>query len=349
MGTLEQGDIVSESARESIHGRLDAVHLGVAATTLLGRHRIGTRNEWMREIQTLDMPPPSVSLAEMSQTVGAGGAHRQAAGRTPRRRGVKLGSGRLTLLSGEHLSRHMEQRLTYGQKADDALLARAIAQAEESDGTSDTLAERGIKPLMRMAESVYTEIQRDAAAALYSLSISDKNKVAFMEAQALETLVQLARSPNSDIRRNVAGALYRLAMHPKLKRRLVEIGVLKPLQHLICSPNRDVQRHAIMCLKELCENADNRLDVLGSKPFVAAGQRRSGGGGGSGDPRLWEGPGQGAHAMLDALFGLMQNVDPRVRRVAGQAMVLLLHAAENKLAMLDCGVLPRLLALLRAR
>lgn len=47
-------------------------------------------------------------------------------------------------------------------------------------GSAHQIAERGIKPLMGMAESRYKEIQRDAAAALYSLSISDSNKVAFM-------------------------------------------------------------------------------------------------------------------------------------------------------------------------
>ena len=84
---------------------------------------------------------------------------------------------------------------------------RRVLDQAESIGSVDELAEHGIKPLMVMADSRYTEIQRDAAAALYSLAISDKNKAAFLEARALETLVKLANVNDLDIRRNVAGAV----------------------------------------------------------------------------------------------------------------------------------------------
>lgn len=70
-------------------------------------------------------------------------------------------------------------RLEHGQRKDDAELARVLT-SNTTVGSANLLAERGIKPLMDMAESRYKEIQRDAAAALYSLSISDNNKVAFM-------------------------------------------------------------------------------------------------------------------------------------------------------------------------
>ena len=52
-------------------------------------------------------------------------------------------------------------------------------------------------------------------------------------------------------------------MHKSIKRHFVaKAGVLKPLMTYITSENRDVQRHAIMCLKELCENKENRMDLF---------------------------------------------------------------------------------------
>ena len=310
-------DVDASAAQEALHRRLDDMHYGLEAKTLMGTHRRGRKTELMREIDDLDLPPWSARKA-----AGKAGAERA---RSPRRRVQALGSGEFCLHSDEHVSRRLAQRLEHGQVKDDAKLARAIDHSNSTGSASaNLLAERGIKPLMGMAESPYREIQRDVAAALYSLSISDKNKVAFMEAKALETLVNLAESPDADIRRNVAGAMYRLAMDKRIKRPFVtKAGVLTPLLTFLASENRDVHRHGIMCLRELCESKDNRSDL-----FEQCGD---------------------APGLLNSVFRLMNNVDPRVRRQAGATLVALLGESHNKIVMLDNGSLPRLVALLRSR
>lgn len=98
--------------------------------------------------------------------------------------------------------------------------------------------------------------------------------------------------------------------------------MLAPLLNFIASENRDVQRFAIMCLKELCENKENRSDLFEQIP---------------------------AQQMLDALFELMGNADPRVRLMAGSTLSELLGESDNKLIMLDAGSLPRMLVFLRSR
>jgi hypothetical protein len=103
---------------------------------------------------------------------------------------------------------------------------------------------------------------------------------------------------------------------------VLQAGVLKPLLNFITGENRDVQRFGIMCLKELCENKENRGDLFEQTP---------------------------AQPMLDAVFQLANNSDPRVRLMAGLTLVALLGESNNKLIMLDAGSLPRMLVFLRSR
>eukprot|EP01043_Picozoa_sp_COSAG02_P022319 COSAG02_NODE_1157_length_14186_cov_11.986299_12_plen_628_part_00 len=102
----------------------------------------------------------------------------------------------------------------------------------------------------------------------------------------------------------------------------LQAGVLKPLLTFITGENHDVQRFAIMCLKELCENRENRCDLFEQTP---------------------------AQPMLDAIFQLLNNVDKRVRLMVGLTLVALLGESDNKLIILDAGCLPRMLAFLRSR
>ena len=109
-------------------------------------------------------------------------------------------------------------------------------------------------------------MQRDVAAALYSLSIAEENKPAFVEAQALETLIAMAQSKDPDIRRNIAGAMYRLSMCTSIKRPFVELGVLRPLLVLAQgSKDREVQRYSMLAIKELCEKRANHSDIIDAK------------------------------------------------------------------------------------
>ena len=147
-------------------------------------------------------------------------------------------------------------------------------------------------------------MQRDVAAALYSLSIAEENKPAFVEAQALETLIAMAQSKDPDIRRNIAGAMYRLSMCTSIKRPFVELGVLRPLLVLAQgSKDREVQRYSMLAIKELCEKRANHVDIIN------------------------------AHA-LPILYTNLDSADPRIRK---EAIWTLNHLADdnaNRLHML---------------
>jgi hypothetical protein len=85
----------------------------------------------------------------------------------------------LHLRSMEHVSSALQRRLERGQGTDDAQMLQALNQSQGIllGKASDALIQKGIKPLMVMSESRYTEIQRDSASALHSLAINKENKV----------------------------------------------------------------------------------------------------------------------------------------------------------------------------
>ena len=234
----------------------------------------------------------------------------------------------MMLRSLEHASLYLQQRLANGSRKDDVALQIAldstVGMMADRDG-QDSLVENGIKPLMAMAESRYTEIQRDAAAALYSLSINDDNKVKFLKSKALRTLVNMAATTDIDIRLNIAGAMFRLAMDPEIKRPFVEENVLIPLVDFILhSPSsaigREVQRHAVFAVKELVENKENRRVVLDYDCD-----------------------------LLLAIFEALKHPDGRVRKCATYSLDSLASYVENKTKMLDAGCLGKLIALIKQK
>jgi hypothetical protein len=237
------------------------------------------------------------------------------------------GEGELRLASTEHVSWQLQRRLKSGQKFDDHLLADAVKQAESvlsgQRNGEDNLAEKGIKPLVLMSESRYTVIQRDAAVALYSLSINEDNKPKFLKSKALKSLVRLAESDDGDIRLNVAGAVYRLSMCEEIKRPFVQEGVLDSLISFLNSPpthvGQEIQRHAMHALKELVENKENRKHVLD------------------------EGE------ILPPVFDVLAHPDSRVRRLAAWTLETLAAEDTNKIRMLKSGALERIITLCRMK
>lgn len=234
----------------------------------------------------------------------------------------------MMLRSWEHASQFLQQRLANGSRKDDEALAIALDSTvgllANRDGV-DSLVENGIKPLLAMAESQYVEIQRDAAAALYSLSINDDNKIKFLKTKALATLVKMAKSTDLDIRMYLSGAMYRLAMEPEIKRPFVHENVLIPLVDFILnSPSsgigRDVQRHAVWAIKELVENRENRREVLDYDCD-----------------------------LLKAIFEALKHPDGRVRYCATYSLDSLATYVENKTKMLDAGCLGRLINLIKQK
>ena len=176
-----------------------------------------------------------------------------------------------------------------------------------------------IVPLTLQAQSQSVEVQRDVAAALYSLSIADENKPAFVAAQALETVIAMAQSRDPDVRRNIAGTMYRLSTCGPIKRRFVKVGVLPPLLALAQgSKDREVQRYSMLAIKELCEKRENHVDIID------------------------------AHA-LPILYTNLASTDPRIRKEAIWTLNHLAAEETNRLRMLQDRALDIMLQHLQAQ
>jgi len=175
-----------------------------------------------------------------------------------------------------------------------------------------------LRPLLELAQSRYTEIQRDAAAALHSLSINRVNKPAFVACGALQTLIKLAQMKDLDIRRNIVGALYQLSMsNASVKRAIVEQGGLPSLLRLARSKNREIGHYAAGAIRELCECEENHADVL-------------------------------AGGVLALLFLQLDSVDVRIRRHALGTLHSLACLDSEKQIMIEGDVDGKLLGLLNS-
>lgn len=91
----------AKHARAVLSQTLDDVHWGLAAKSLVGTHRKGKRNEWIRDITERDLPP-------WSMRGGMGASPKPMSPRT--RRVQSLGTGKYCLHSDEHVSKHLAQR-----------------------------------------------------------------------------------------------------------------------------------------------------------------------------------------------------------------------------------------------
>jgi hypothetical protein len=231
-------------------------------------------------------------------------------------------NGAFTLRTNEHASLGLQlalQREARNAKREEKLrdVARPIGAHVPTDIENRVAA--CIVPLCAQAQSKSVEVQRDVAAALYSLSIADENKPAFIEAQALETLIAMAQSKDPDIRRNIAGAMYRLSMCTAIKRPFVELGVLRPLLVLAQgSKDREVQRYSMLAVKELCEKRANHVDIINAN-------------------------------ALPILFSHLDSTDPRIRKEAIWTLNHLADDEANRLRMLHDGALDKMLQFVNAQ
>lgn len=146
----------------------------------------------------------------------------------------------------DNLEKIGQKRLVAG--AADAV--EPCADASRTDGTGSVT--NCIRALNELAQSNFIENQRDVAAALYSLSINDENKPAFIEAEALLTLIKMADAKDPDIRRKIAGSMYHLSMSRRVKRPFVQLGALRPLLAFSVSKDSEIQRYSMYAIKELC-------------------------------------------------------------------------------------------------
>lgn len=230
--------------------------------------------------------------------------------------------GAFSLRTNEHASLGLQlalQREARDAKKEEKLkgVSRPIGPHVLTDTENRVAA--CIVPLTLQAQSQSVEVQRDVAAALYSLSIADENKPAFVAAQALETVIAMAQSRDPDVRRNIAGTMYRLSTCGPIKRRFVKVGVLRPLLALAQgSKDREVQRYSMLAIKELCEKRENHVDIID------------------------------AHA-LPILYTNLASTDPRIRKEAIWTLNHLAAEETNRLRMLRDRALDIMLQHLQAQ
>ena len=93
----------AKHARAVLSQTLDDVHWGLAAKSLVGAHRKGKKNAWMRDIAQLALPP-------WSMRAGMGSSPTKPMSPRTRRVHQSLGAGDYCLHSDEHVSKHLAQR-----------------------------------------------------------------------------------------------------------------------------------------------------------------------------------------------------------------------------------------------
>ena len=255
-------------------------------------------------------------------------------------------------------------------------LADFIAEQEAEDRSAmfqpmrqlqRVLAVETVQPIVDLAYSKYPEVQRDAAAALNTLSLSSDNKNALVQAGCLRPLLLLATSGDRAVRRDALGALANLSTEEEIRTKIVDKGGLPALIGA-ASSSRDigatrsaaealvnfassvvgrgvlVRGGGLRCIIGLLRPRDRQAQKLGliaMQKLAAAGIRTRD------DP---EGDGYAEllleeHA-LQPLLELMARPDDEVRQ---QAVKVLLNIAEpsepNKARLARSDVLSSLVAL----
>jgi hypothetical protein len=226
-------------------------------------------------------------------------------------------------------------------------MEEASKHVPTSDHSEDAAAMRKVHdtivPLNDLARSSYTEIQRDAAAAFNSLSISDDSKPVFLTSYALRSVIHLAQSHDVEILNNIVEAVGRLCQHPLIKRPFMEVGVLKVL-HKFSTSSKTMAAHTLFALMGLSCHDPTRADknkYAHLKPDA--------------DDKLQMTTAENGHFVRFifkctlASTGANDRPDPKTRRYAIAALTSLLDGPANMTAMLRAGALERFMKLLRSR
>lgn len=254
--------------------------------------------------------------------------------------------GDYELVSTEHITMSLRRRLTSGNTIDTKAIEQASKHVPSTDYSEDTVAMEKlhdtIVALNGLAYSKYTEIQRDAAAAFNSLSLSEDSKPAFVTSDALPTVVHLAQSQDIEILNNIVDAVGRLCQHPVIKRPFVEVGGLKALYKFSTSPTTAAD--ALYALMGLCCHDPTREDKLKYAHLKP-----------NADDKLPITTTDNGHFVRFifkctlASTGANERPDPKTRRYAIATLTSLLDGPDNMLAMLRAGALERFIKLLRSR
>ena len=84
--------------------------------------------------------------------------------------------------------------------------------------------------MLQLAESDSVEVQREVAACLRNLSLSEPNKIAIRQGGGLEVLVKFALSADVEISHQATGVIANLAEAIENQGPMVESGILQHLK-----------------------------------------------------------------------------------------------------------------------
>ena len=277
------------------------------------------------------------------------GMHNMLNGHVPRQaeRREPLVGGDYQLVSTEHTTMSLRKRLTSGNATDNKAIEQAFKHVSTSDNSEDPVAMQKVHDtivaLNGLAHSKYTEIQRDAAAAFNSLSMSEDSKPAFVTSDALPTVVHLGQSQDAEILNNIVEAVGRLCQHPLIKRPFVAVGGLKVL-HKFSASSTTMAAHALYALMGLCCHDPIRADKLKYAHLKP-----------NADDKLQIVTAENGYFVRFifkctlASTGANARPDPKTRRYAIATLTSLLDGPDNMEEMLRAGALQRFIKLLRSR
>lgn len=113
-----------------------------------------------------------------------------------------------------------------------------------------------LEPLILAASSESIEVQREVAATLSNLSLSEENKITMARGGCLPALIALASSRDSYRERQAVCALANLAemIEGHTHKKMLEEGILTPLYALATGADLEVKRQVSRCLALLRPN-----------------------------------------------------------------------------------------------
>lgn len=129
----------------------------------------------------------------------------------------------------------------------------------------------GLDPLLNLADtSESVEVQREAAAALRNLSLSETNKLAIARApKGVNVLVKFALSLDVEVAHQAVGVLANLAEAMENQAPMIEAGLLQHLKFVLRSKSVDVQREAVRAIANLSAEYAHTAAIVSAGVLVA--------------------------------------------------------------------------------
>lgn len=126
----------------------------------------------------------------------------------------------------------------------------------------------GLEPLLALADSTESlEVQREAAAALRNISLSETNKISIARA-GMDVLVKYSHSLDVEVAHQSVGVLANLAEAMENQGPMVDAGLLQHLKFVLRSKSVDVQREAVRAIANLSAEYAHSVAIVAAGTLV---------------------------------------------------------------------------------